>query len=181
MKRFLGMAIGVLTAGACATDGIRPNAAAAPADSADQVMLKMSTDLFADGARQNHVVAETAYVYQAAQKMDLRRLTVAFFEDGKQTSVLTAKRGLYTMTNGSLDATGNVKVVSTDGRTLATQHLIYDKVALQISSDSAFTYQSRTERMTGSRFHSDLEFKYVVTDQPKGIQRSGGVILEDKR
>ena len=178
MKRLLVAA--ALSAG-CATEGIRPNAAAAPADSADQVMLQMSTDLYNEGARQNYVVAETAYVYQSAQKMDLRRLRIIFFEDGKQSSVLTARRGLYTVTNGSLDATGNVKVVSTDGRTLTTQHLIYDKVALQISSDSAFTYESKTERMTGARFHSDLAFKYVVTDQPKGIQRSGGVILQDKR
>jgi hypothetical protein len=57
--------------------------------------------------------------------------------------------------------------------------LIYDKVALQISSDSAFAYESKTERMTGTRFHSDLEFKYVVTDQPKGVQRSGGVVIRD--
>ena len=175
------LAVLMLGAAACTTDGIRPNAASAPADSADQVMLKMSTDLFNEGARQNYVVAETAYVYQAAQKMDLRRLRIIFFEDGKQTSVLTATRGIYTVTNGSLDATGNVKVVSTDGRTLTTQHLVYDKVALQISSDSAFTYQTAAERMTGTRFHSDLEFKYVVTDQPKGIQRSGGVIIQDKR
>ena len=175
------LAVLMLGAAACTTDGIRPNAASAPADSADQVMLKMSTDLFNEGARQNYVVAETAYVYQAAQKMDLRRLRIIFFEDGKQTSVLTAQRGLYTVTNGSLDATGNVKVVSTDGRTLTTQHLVYDKVALQISSDSAFIYQTAAERMTGTRFHSDLEFKYVVTDQPKGIQRSGGVIIQDKR
>ncbi len=175
------LAVAMLGAVACTTDGIRPNAASAPADSADQVMLKMSTDLFNEGARQNYVVAETAYVYQAAQKMDLRQLRIIFFEDGKQTSVLTAKRGLYTVTNGSLDATGNVKVVSTDGRTLTTQHLVYDKVALQISSDSAFTYQTAAERMTGTRFHSDLEFKYVVTDQPKGIQRSGGLIIQDKR
>ena len=174
-------ALAILGAAACTTEGIRPNAAAAPADSADQVMLKMSTDLYSEGARQNFVVAETAYVFQAAQKMDLRQLRIIFFEDGKQTSVLTAKRGLYQVANGSLDATGNVKVVSTDGRTLTTQHLIYDKVALQISSDSAFTYESKAERMTGNRFHSDLEFKYVVTDQPKGVQRSGGVILQDKR
>jgi len=179
MSRLL--AVAALAAGACATDGIRPNAASAPADSADQVMLKMSTDLYNEGARQNYVVAETAYVYQAAQKMDLRQIRIIFFEDGKQTSILTAKRGIYTISNGSLDATGNVKVVSTDGRKLTTQHLIYDKVALQISSDSAFSYDSKTERMTGRRFHSDLEFKYVVTDQPKGVQRSGGLLLDDKR
>lgn len=165
---------------ACAADTIRPNSAAAPADSADQIMLQMNTDLYNQGARQNYVEAETAYVYQAAQKMDLRRLRITFFEDGKVSSVLTARRGLYTVTNGSLDATGNVKVVSSDGRTLTTQHLIYDKVALQISSDSAYTYESPSERMTGSRFHSDLEFKYVVTDQPKGIQRRGGVLIQDK-
>jgi LPS export ABC transporter protein LptC len=123
-------------------------------------------------------VADTAYLYQNAQRMDLRRLRVVFFdEQGRQTSVLTAKQGIYNLSNGSLDARGSVFVESTDGRKLTTEHLIYDKALFQLRSDTTFVYDAPTGRLTGKSFESDLEFKNVGVDRPKGRQRGSGVII----
>ncbi len=171
------LAIGLAVV-ACQQPGARPSSAPGPADSADQVMLKMDSYMSQDGVRKNYVVAETAYIYQAAQKMDLRRLKVTFFDNtGRQSSVLTAKQGMYMITLGSLDARGNVVVVSTDGRKLTTPHLIYDRSAMQLRSDTVFYYESKTETMTGISFKSDLEFRDVHIDNPKGKQRGAGVLL----
>ena len=174
--------VGIGLALACQREGIRPNTSGAPADSADQVMFKMDSFLTQDGVRKNYVVAETAYIYQAAQKMDLRKLKVIFYDNtGRQSSVLTARQGMYSITLGSLDAHGDVVVVSTDGRRLTTPHLIYDRSALQLRSDTIFSYVSRTETMTGKSFTSDLEFRNVDTIHPKGMQRPGaGVPLPTK-
>jgi LPS export ABC transporter protein LptC len=150
----------------------------AVADSADQRIIRMSTRIFDGGFQRSYVVAETAFVYQARQEMDLRQLRVTFFdEQGKQTSVLTARKGIYTQTNGSLDARGNVVVESTDGKRLRTEHLIYDKGAMLIRSDTSFVYTSPTENLTGDSFKSDLEFKNVTIDRPRGRQKGEGVAL----
>ncbi len=173
--------LGVLLAlGACRPAGIRVTQSAPVADSADQKMIAMSTNMLDEGVRTGYVTAETAFVYQSAQRMDLRRLKVTFFENGQQTSVLTADQGDYQLTLGSLDARGNVKVISNDGRRLDTPHLIYDKSSLQLRSDTVFVYQSPTERLTGTRFTSDLEFRNVIVDQPKARQRGPGFPLTEK-
>lgn len=182
MRAVLGTLVAATLAAGCGREGIRPSSAKAPADSADQVMVKMDTYLTQDGVRKNYVTADTAFIYQAAQRMDLRNLKITFFDnDGRQSSVLTAKTGLYTMTIGSLDARGNVIVKSTDGRVLTTPHLIYDKSALQLRSDTVFVYDSNSERLTGNRFTSDLEFRNVIVDQPKAKQRGAGIVLPGQK
>ena len=179
--RILASIVVAIAAGAlvgCTDQGTRPSAAVAAADSADQVIYGMSTSVHDNGDRRSLVIADTAFVYQAAQKMDLRRLKVTFFDElGKQTSVLTAKIGIYSLTNGSLDARGSVFVESTDGRKLTTEHLIYDKGMLQLRSDTTFVFDSPTGRLTGTTFTSDLEFKNVDVVRPKGRQRGDGVII----
>lgn len=169
----------VATLGACADQGTPPTGAIGnPADSADQVLVAMTTSVHDNGDRRSQVAADTAYVYQAAQKMDLRKLRVVFFdEQGRQTSVLTAKMGVYSLTNGSLDARGSVFIQATDGRKLTTEHLIYDRGMLQLRSDTAFVFDSPKGRMAGTSFTSDLEFNNISVDKPRGNQRGAGVII----
>lgn len=173
------LALGLLAALGCADQGVRPSASTALRDSADQLLIRMETGIFApDGARKSFVTADTAYVYQASQRMDLRKMRATFFDvQGKQTSVLTAKMGLYTITTGTLDARGNVVVVGNDGRRLVTEHLVYDKTLNQIRSDSAFVYDSREQHARGRGFTSDPDFKNVTVEQPQGYERGPGRLL----
>ncbi len=174
-------ALVALGAAACQSTGIRATQTVQVADSSDQFMTKMTTNMVENGVRTGYVYAESAYVYQMAQRMDLRQMRVLFFEDGKQTSVLTAEQGDYNIGNGSLDARGNVRIESTDGRRLTTPHLIYDRTLLQLRSDTIFVYDSRGERLTGKSFTSDLEFKNVRIVEPKGVQRRGGFDLPGQK
>ncbi|MEO8448947.1 MAG: LPS export ABC transporter periplasmic protein LptC [Gemmatimonadota bacterium] len=171
--------LGLVAVLGCADQGVRPSASTALRDSADQLLIKMETGIFApDGARKSFVTADTAYVYQASQRMDLRQMRALFFNsEGKQTSVLTAKMGLYTITTGTLDARGNVVVVGNDGRRLMTEHLIYDKTLNQIRSDTNFVYDSKDGHLTGGNFKSDPDFKNVDVHQPKGFERGQGRLL----
>lgn len=174
----LALAAACALSAACSDPGVRPGASVSVADSADQRIIGMSTRDFNDGIQRAYVVAETAFVYQARQVMDLRNLRVTFFDDqGRQTSVLTARSGLYTLTNGSLDARGDVQVDATDGRRLRTEHLIYDKALFQLRSDTAFVYTASDGTLRGKAFTSDLEFRNVRVVEPTGAQRGAGVEL----
>ena len=182
-RLFVGLGIGLIGAVACADQGVRPSASTALRDRADQLLMKMETGIFGpDGAQRSFVTADTAYVYQASQRMDLRKMRALFFDgQGKQTSVLTARTGLYTISTGTLDARGNVVVISSDGRKLTTEHLIYDKTLNQIRSDSVFVFDSKENHGTGKSFVSDPDFKNVVIDKPTGYERGQGRLLPGQK
>jgi LPS export ABC transporter protein LptC len=180
MKAILHGGIAWWLLAGCVDRGITPATTAMAADSADQVLERMTTTILADGVRRSVVYADTAYLYQERQVADLRNLTATFFDlQGNQTSVLTAKTGYYRILAGTLAGWGDVVVRATDGsgRVLRSQHLIFDRALNQIRSDSAFTYESPSGVVTGNSFYADTDFRNVVTRQPRGRQRGVGIPL----
>ncbi|HEV8611912.1 MAG TPA: hypothetical protein VGQ73_00290, partial [Gemmatimonadales bacterium] len=63
-QRFGALALGVVLAAACTDTGVRPTSSVQSADTADQIMLKMSTQLTEKGVLRSFVEADTAYLYQ---------------------------------------------------------------------------------------------------------------------
>ncbi len=180
MRALTGLVLVLWAAAACGEQGVAPQARIAAADSADQVLEGMTTTILADGVRRSVVSADTAYIYQNRQVAELRTLRASFFDlQGNHTSTLTADRGTYGIEGGTLEAWGNVEVVSMDGtnRRLRTGHLIYDRVQNQIRSDSAFTYESPGGVISGNSFYSDPDFRNVVARQPRGRERGSGMLL----
>lgn len=174
----LALALGM--ASGCAERGIAPVQSAAVADSSDQLLEQMTTAIVHEGVRKSLIYADTAFIYTNRQVASLRNMRVTFYDGtGNATSILTARQGEYYMARGTLEARDSVVVVSTDGtsRRLQSQHLIYDRDQNQVRSDSAFTYASPTETLSGSSFVSDPGFKNVVARQPKGRQRGQGMLL----
>ncbi len=172
--RSLFLLAGVIAAGsACVDQGVQPTVVIAVTDSADQVMLGMTTVITVDGVVQSRVEADTAYVYQARNLYDLRRMTITFYDaQGAITSTLSADAGIYLPTGESLDARGTVRWTSVDQITyLHTEHLIYNKGANQLVGDTTFVYQNPNERLTGNGFVSDIQFTNVRVQQPKAEQR----------
>ncbi len=176
-----GLAAALGLAG-CVEQRVTPTATSALADSADMVMFAMERSVFQDGVRRALILADTAYTYQNTQIMEFRTLRVTFFDaSGIQTSVLTAGAGTYRIQSEALDARKDVVVLSADGKRLNSQHLLYDKAANQVSTDSAFTFQSATEFVQGSGFTSDPEFRNPVIRQARGRQRGQGMLLPGQR
>ena len=165
-------------AAACTDPGVTPRGSAQSADSADQTMVKMSTKLTENGVLRSFVEADTAFVYQNQQNMVLKHFKVRMLDaQGNLQSTLTAERGIYGIYTDKLDARGHVLVESTDGRRLRTEHLIYDKMANQISSDTVFSYESPTASGSGTKFTSDINFRNIQIDQPRGAQKGKGLLL----
>jgi LPS export ABC transporter protein LptC len=159
---------------ACEDPGARPTATIQAPDSADQVLEGFSHFVTNDGVRRSRVEADTAFFYENTQITELRDVKVVFFDlKGEESSTLTSRRGTYRWVDGSMEANGNVVVVSPDGRRLQTEILRYDNASNTISTDKHFTFDRGTEHLEGNSFRSDPDFRNVVTDRPRGVAGDG--------
>jgi LPS export ABC transporter protein LptC len=87
-------------------------------------------------------------MYDDATRQELRKVSARFFTTaGEQEATLTSDQGTHNDRLGTMEARGNVLVVSKDGKQLTSPHLKYDPTRNEISSDSAFTL-TEGERIT---------------------------------
>ncbi len=179
MRRLLAVAVGVTAA--CGRPGVVPTQANV-ADSADQIMEAMWTNITRNGLQVSKVEADTAYIYETRRVADLVGLKLTFFDStGAISSTVTAKSGSYQMTEGVLDARGDVIASNPGGRVLKTEHFVYDRSSNQIRSDTAFTFTSPGGAGSGASFTSDIGFRNIVTVRPRGRQRGGGFLLPGQK
>lgn len=158
----------------CEDTGVRPTSTVQAADSADQVLEGFSHYVTNEGVRRSRVEADTAFYYEPTQITELHKVKVVFFDiKGAEGSTLTAQRGTYRWQDGSMEATGNVRVVSPDGRRLTTESLRYDNATNTIMTDKQFSFDRGEEHLEGNSFRSDPDFKNVVTDRPRGVSGEG--------
>ena len=159
---------------ACEDTGVRPTTTVQASDSADQVLEGFSHYVTNNGILRSRVEADTAFFFEPTQMNELHNVKIVFFDlKGAESSTLTAKRGTYRWQDGSMQATGNVVVVSPDGRRLATDVLKYDNATNTILTDRHFTFDRGDEHLEGNSFRSDPDFKNVVTDRPRGVTGNG--------
>jgi LPS export ABC transporter protein LptC len=164
----------VLSALSCEDTGVRPTTTVQAPDSADQVLEGFSHYVTNDGVLRSRVEADTAFFYEPTQITELHKVKVVFYDvKGAESSTLTARRGTYRWQDGSMEATGNVVVVSPDGRRLATEALRYENTTNLIVTDKHFTFDRGTEHLEGNSFRSDPDFRNVVTDRPRGVSGDG--------
>jgi LPS export ABC transporter protein LptC len=168
------VALTAISALACEDPGVKPTTTVQAADSADQVLEGFSHYVTNEGVLRSRVEADTAFFYEATQITELHKLKVVFFDvKGAESSTLTAQRGTYRWQDGSMQASGNVLVVSPDGRRLATSALRYENATNLILTDQHFTFDRGEEHLEGNSFRSDPDFKNVVTDRPRGVTGNG--------
>lgn len=109
-------------------------------DSAEQMLFGVQLVLTDEGVRRAVVISDTVFMYDDATREDLRKVIVRFFTTaGEQQAVLTSDRGAHSTRLGTMEARGNVIVISSEGKRLESPHLKYDPSRSEISSDSAFT------------------------------------------
>lgn len=139
------------------------------ADSADQLMINLTSYLTNQGVRQAYLEADTAYVYEARGQTELKSIRVTFYTiNGVQTSVLTAREGTYMLRTGEMEARRDVVVVRTDGARLTTSVLRYDQARNQVSSDRPYVYDAPDRHVEGESFVSDPSFSNITTQRPRG-------------
>lgn len=117
-------------------------------DSAEQMLIGVNFFLTDAGIRRANVKADTMLMYEDNTRAHLQKVTANFYTpEGVQDAVLTAKEGTHNERIGTMEARGDVLVVSRKGERLESPHLKYDPQRNEISSDSAFTL-TQGERVT---------------------------------
>jgi LPS export ABC transporter protein LptC len=164
----LASVVVIVISGACG-DGGKSTATFTAADTADQVLIKMTHFVTIAGVQRAKVEADTAYFYSATQKAELRKVHITFFDTrGAQTTTLTAREGTYHWQSGDMEGRGNVRAVTTDGRTLKTETLRYSQPRNEVSSDRDFVFDAPNRHIEGEGFTSDPEFRNLTTKRPRG-------------
>lgn len=148
-----------------------PMAGASPLpDSADQVIIGMFTVITDAGVRRAELRSDTALMYEDNTRTELRKVNAVFFTaTGTKDATLTSREGTYNMRLGTMQARGDVVVVSTAGRRLTTPELKYDPGRNEVSSDSAFRLTMPDGRvLSGIGFISDPDLNSVrILKAPK--------------
>jgi LPS export ABC transporter protein LptC len=147
----------VLIASACDSKTEPPVATHSPlADSADQVIYGMTTNVSDKGLSRAQLKADSAYFFEDNTRVELENVHTTFFTAmGARDAVLTSRRGTYNTRTGNMIARTNVVVVSEDGRRLTTAELIFNPQRNEIASDSAFVMTEPNRRLEGIGFRSD--------------------------
>lgn len=160
---------------ACQDKGVTPPVTQTAADSADQILFGLFHYVTEDGVKRSLVEADTAYLYDATQTAELKKVKVTFYdENGAVSSVLTANEGTYFQQTGGMTARGNVIGTSPDGRTLRTTVLTYEPNSRKVSTDQPFTFLRNGNTLEGDGFTSDVNFSNIVVTRPRGLEGGRG-------
>ncbi len=137
---------------------------------ADVVFYGMESYLTAEGIRQGRVQADTAYMFNDSSSIEVRGMHVVFYDDnGREKATVTSEQGELDRKSDRMVARGNVVlVVAADGRKIESSELHYDPDLNRIWSDSATVMYDGSKVTRGSSFQSDLEFKNVRIENPRG-------------
>lgn len=97
------------------------------ADLADQVIYGLRHNLTDHGIVRANLTGETAFVYEDATRLIVKRVVVSFIDSvGVKVGTLTSTEGVVRVQQQTFEAIGDVVVVSADGRRLTTARLIFD-------------------------------------------------------
>lgn len=174
------IALLALATAACADRPPAPSTPRAAADSASQVIQGMTRSITRDGLRLTDISADSAWVFSASQVIALKTVRMTFFDDrGAVRSTVTADSGEQHEVSGLLELRGNVVAITpgTDAKILKTEHLIFDKSANLIRSDTAYSFTSPSGNGSGQSFETDPDFRRFRSWQPKGYQKGQGFPL----
>lgn len=131
-------------------------------DSAEQMMFGVRFKLTDAGVQRAELEADTALLYGQGTRTELKRVKTTFFTaTGDKDATLTSLEGTYHLRVQSMEARGNVVVVSTDGKKLETQQLRYDPTRNEVSSDSAFVLTEVGGVSSGIGFVSDPDMTQI--------------------
>ncbi len=127
--------------------------------------------------------ASRALVYEEADRVELERLRVDYFDDeGGVRSTLTAKEGLLRRRTNNMEARGNVVVVAHDGTRLVTDRLTWNERTGKIESDRFVRVTQGDDVFTGVGLEADPDLKDIkVKSEFKAFVRTpDGQLVEEE-
>ncbi len=174
---FFLVALGATTSACTDTSAPPVSTVSTAADTASQFMLGVSLRIHDGGLLRADVLADSAFFFDDNTRLDLRGVQAVFYTStGARDGVMTSRRALYALSTQTMEAMGNVVLVSVDGRRLTTPQLRFDRTINQISSDSAFQATGPDRNISGIGFTSDPGMNNLrIMASPQGVM--SGVTL----
>lgn len=168
-----GVACGEQTAPPVAQQSMLP-------ETAEQLLYGVNFVLTDAGVRRAMLKARTMLMFDEGTRTEMSGVHTTFFtEAGVQNAVLTSDEGSYHVRLQTMEARGNVVVVTTDGRKLETPQLRYDPSRNEVSSDSAFRMTDPDRVTEGVGFVSDPDLTTIRI--LKAAKMSGQSVIVPKR
>ncbi|MBK8165947.1 MAG: LPS export ABC transporter periplasmic protein LptC [bacterium] len=166
---------------ACGDGGTPSPAAAPPSAPAEngprprQELLDYRLTESAAGVRQWVLTSDRMLRFAGREDLELTDVHMDFHREGAHFSTLDADSGRVNPRTRAVHVWGAVDVVTTDGRRLQTEDLVFDNVTGRISNEVFNRYTHGTDVLTGYGLdatpdlaHVEIkrEVAAVVTDQP---------------
>ncbi|OYD14039.1 LPS export ABC transporter periplasmic protein LptC [candidate division WOR-3 bacterium JGI_Cruoil_03_51_56] len=135
-----------------------------------QVIEGFTLQESSSGERLYTVEAETAYVFESFQRIDVIMPRVLFYnKDGKIHAELVADQGTVQTKNNDLVARGNVLVLTADSSSLRTDSLCWNNITQLIRTDAAVEIDTPKGHVTGYGLISDAGLnKIEIESEVKG-------------
>lgn len=139
----------------------------------DQVIEGVTFTVTQEGVRQALLLSDTAYMHQDSTGVDLVGMDLRVFdEEGRERAHVTSTTGVLDTRTQAMTATGDVRLVTSDGTVITTDELHYDPSDNRIWSDQPTVMVQRGgSRVEGTGFTSDTEFRNY---QIQGARTRGG-------
>jgi LPS export ABC transporter protein LptC len=128
------------------------------------VVFGMMSYITTEGVRQARVQADTAFTFADSAKVDLRVMTVDFYDEaGVERATVHGAHGEWNQDTDLMVARGDVELlVYSDSSVIRSQEIHYDPQTDRIWSDSATSRTMSDGSVTrGSSFESDIEFTNI--------------------
>ena len=155
-------ALALLLAAAGCGERVNPSVVPLPAAALPSQESWRSTVTFTDSARVKAVLWAGHIAEFQAERVTLLddSVHVDFYdEEGRHTSLLTARRGKVNDATQDFEADDSVVVVSDSGSTMKTDRLYWTNADRTIHTDAFVDITSPTEHITGKGMVSDQDLK----------------------
>ena len=138
---------------------------------ADQVVIGMEHLLTRDGLRRAFLRADTAWFLRDSSLVRIQPVEVTFFDGaGREVSDLTARRGVYDMRTGDMEAEGTVVVRSRrEFQRLETERLRYDAAEELLRTDTTFVLYKESSTLRGEALVSDPGLDSTRVTRPTAV------------
>lgn len=168
--RWGAVALAAALVGACGAPDRNVAATGTAADSADQIMWKLTQFLTDKGVNQAFLQADTAFMYETSGRVDLVGVKVTFYsKQGEPMSVLTGRTGVYFTRTNQMSARDSVLVVRlADQARLRTEFLEYDPTKNEVRTDRPYVADKGPQHFEGVGFTCDPSFVNCSTQHAKG-------------
>ena len=150
---------------------------------ADQEIDGFTLTQTQDGTRVWSLAAESALVYEDADRIELTTLRIDFFdEDGEVRSTLTADEGTLASRTNDIEVLGDVVVYAADGTILTTEKLTWDERTGKIESDRDVKVTKGKDVMTGVGVEADPDLRNirVMSDFKAWVRTPEGELVEEE-